>query len=163
MSTLWRLYEAKETVTLPREVILQSVVICVLQSLHCQFSPPQQLFGLLDFVLMNLASPIRPQYELSMNYGVTMSKDRAALLSWMVTQNQTRKTEPSLLKSLRPHLQLYLPVPHCFNFFQDWLPLHVHIFFFNLKIKIIKKNLKLSDWKWRQWTFLCWKPLKNWK
>lgn len=58
MSTVWWQYEAKETVTLPREVILQPVVVRVLQSLHRQSSPPQQLFSPLDFLLMNLASPI---------------------------------------------------------------------------------------------------------
>lgn len=42
---------------IPRKVILQPLVVCVLHSLHCQFSPPQQLFSALDFLLVNLASP----------------------------------------------------------------------------------------------------------
>ncbi len=43
------------------EFILQPLVVRVLHSLHCQFSPPQQLFSGLDLLLVNLTSPIIKQ------------------------------------------------------------------------------------------------------
>lgn len=45
-------------VKIPRKFIFQRLVVCFLHGLHCQFSPPQQLFSAFDFLYMNLAGPV---------------------------------------------------------------------------------------------------------
>lgn len=102
---------------------------------------------------------VLPSYEHShilYELVVTMREHSTSLLTWIVKK---RKKELSLFKSLHSHPQLIFSVPQCFNFFQGWLSLQIHVFFFNLTKREIKQHqLILSNWKLCQWTLLCWNP-----